>query len=141
MDPGRRVDQTPVNREEERVGVRRVVPNIVTERMEESREFYIQVLGLEVTMDMEWILGLSSPDNPTAQINLLRRTGPSDSQDEPDITVEVADVDAVHRLAADRGLEILYPLTDEDWGVRRFFLADPNGTVVNVMSHRRGATP
>lgn len=103
--------------------------------MDETREFYIQVLGLEVSMDMEWIVGLASPENPTAQINLIRRTGPSESQDDPDLTIEVTDVDAIHAVVVDRGLEIIYPLTDEDWGVRRFFLADPNGLVVNVMSH------
>ncbi len=44
-------------------------------------------------------------------------------------------MDAVHAVAVKRGLEVTYPLTDEDWDVRRFFLADPNGIVVNVMSH------
>ena len=33
------------------------------------------------------------------------------------------------------GREIVYPLTDEEWGVRRFFVRDPGGVVVNVMSH------
>lgn len=35
----------------------------------------------------------------------------------------------------ERGLKIVYPLTNEPWGVRRFFVADPNGVVVNVMCH------
>ena len=26
--------------------------------------------------------------------------------------------------------------TDEDWGLRRFFVRDPNGTVINVTEHR-----
>jgi predicted enzyme related to lactoylglutathione lyase len=115
------------------VSIRRIVPNIVTDQMDESREFYIQVFGLELSMDMEWIVGLSSPDNPTAQIQLLRRNG--GLHDDPGLTIEVTDVDAVHAIAVDRGLEVIYPLTDEDWGVRRFFLVDPNGVVVNVMSH------
>ena len=123
------------------MSIRRVVPDLGTERMDESREFYIQVFGFEVTMDLGWIVTLASPDNPTAQISLLRLAGPSDSQDAPDLTIEVTDVDAVHDIAVERGLEVIYRLTDEEWGVRRFFLADPNGLVVNVMSHidgRRG---
>jgi uncharacterized glyoxalase superfamily protein PhnB len=52
-----------------------------------------------------------------------------------DITVEVADVDAVHVEAVRRGLEMVHPLTDEPWGVRRFFVKDPNGVVLNVASH------
>jgi uncharacterized glyoxalase superfamily protein PhnB len=55
------------------------------------------------------------------------------------ISVEVADVDAVHAEAVRRGLEIVYPLTDESWGVRRFFVIDPNRVVLNVMSHRGSA--
>jgi hypothetical protein len=30
----------------------------------------------------------------------------------------------------------VYPLTDEPWGVRRFFVRDPNGMIVNVVSHK-----
>ncbi len=39
------------------------------------------------------------------------------------------DVDDVHSRAVDAGAEIVYPLTDEDWGLRRFFVRDPNGAV------------
>jgi uncharacterized glyoxalase superfamily protein PhnB len=58
----------------------------------------------------------------------------------PQISVEVADVDAVHAEALRRGLELVHPLTDEPWGVRRFFVKDPNGVVLNVVSHRGDAT-
>ncbi|MGI8886333.1 MAG: VOC family protein [Gaiellaceae bacterium] len=54
----------------------------------------------------------------------------------PGISVEVADVDAVHARAVERGLEIVCPLRDEDWGVRRSMLREPSGTTVNVLSHR-----
>jgi catechol 2,3-dioxygenase-like lactoylglutathione lyase family enzyme len=117
------------------LSIRRVVPDLGTDRMDESREFYIQVFGFELAMDTGGIVTLVSPDNPTAQINLFRRTGPSDSQNAPDLTIEVTNVDAVHDIAVERGLEVVYPLTDEQWGVRRFFLTDPDGLVVNVMSH------
>ena len=33
------------------------------------------------------------------------------------------------------GAEIVYPLTEEDWGLRRFFVRDPNGAVINVTEH------
>lgn len=52
-----------------------------------------------------------------------------------DISLEVADVDAVHAEAQRLGLQIVYPLTDEPWGIRRFFLRDPDGLVLNVSSH------
>jgi uncharacterized glyoxalase superfamily protein PhnB len=60
----------------------------------------------------------------------------------PQLTVEVADVDAVHAQALRRGVELVDPLTDEPWGVRRLFIKDPNGLVLNVASHRGdAATP
>jgi catechol 2,3-dioxygenase-like lactoylglutathione lyase family enzyme len=127
-----------MRRRELPLSIKRVVPDLGTDRMDESREFYIQVFGFEVTMDLGWIVTLASPDNPTAQINLLRRTGPSDSQNAPDLTIEVTDVDAVHDIAVERGLEVVYPLTDEEWGVRRFFVTDPDGLILNVMSHMDG---
>jgi uncharacterized glyoxalase superfamily protein PhnB len=53
----------------------------------------------------------------------------------PQMSIEVADVDAVHSRAVAQGVTIVYPLTNEPWGVRRFFLVDPNGTVINVLTH------
>jgi uncharacterized glyoxalase superfamily protein PhnB len=54
---------------------------------------------------------------------------------QPDVSIEVDDVDAMHAAAQRLGYEIVHPLTDEPWGVRRFFVRDPTGRVVNVLSH------
>lgn len=56
----------------------------------------------------------------------------------PNVSIEVEDVDKVYADATDRSLEIAYPMTDEPWGVRRFFVVDPIGTVLNIMSHLPG---
>jgi catechol 2,3-dioxygenase-like lactoylglutathione lyase family enzyme len=119
------------------MAIRRVVPNLMTDQVEASRDFYVEVLGFDVGMDMGWIVTLVSPDNPTAQISLMRRGGGA-AERVPDISVEVKDVDAVHAEAVRRGFDIIHPLTDEEWGVRRFFVVAPSGTVVNVMAHREG---
>ena len=92
----------------------------------------MDLLGLEVAMDLGWVATVASPANPSAQVNIISNGDPS----APGISVEVADVDAVHARAVERGLEIAYELRDEDWGVRRFMLREPSGTVVNVVSHR-----
>jgi predicted enzyme related to lactoylglutathione lyase len=87
-------------------------------------------------MDMDWIVTLVSPGNPTAQISLVR--GPtSPSQSQLSLSIEVADVDAAHAQGVARGVPIVYPLTTEPWGVRRFHVTDPNGVVINVMSHSK----
>jgi catechol 2,3-dioxygenase-like lactoylglutathione lyase family enzyme len=119
------------------MSIRRVVPNIASDKLEASRDFYVGLLGFQVAMDMGWILTLVSPSNPTAQLSVLRQdaTAPVIAQ----VTVEVADVDAVHAEAVRRGLEMVHPLTDEPWGVRRFLVKDPNGVVLNVAGHRGDA--
>ena len=53
-----------------------------------------------------------------------------------DVSVEVDDVDAAYALLSGTGAEIVHPLQDEEWGVRRFFVRDPNGRVVYVLTHR-----
>jgi uncharacterized glyoxalase superfamily protein PhnB len=52
------------------------------------------------------------------------------------MSVEVDDVDAAYEVMRVSGAEIVHPLQDEEWGVRRFFVRDPNGRMVNVLSHR-----
>ncbi|WP_026127932.1 VOC family protein [Nocardiopsis lucentensis] len=114
------------------MSVRRVVPDIQSKAMEESRDFY-GLLGLEEVMNLGWVVNLASPSNPTAQVILMSRdeTAPVT----PDMSIEVDDVDAVHAAVVDSGAEIVHPLQDEEWGVRRFFVRDPNGRVVNVVGH------
>jgi predicted enzyme related to lactoylglutathione lyase len=119
------------------MSVRRVVPNIQSERMDESRKFYTEVLGLKMAMDMGWIMTLVSPSNPTAQLSLLRGPALTTPQAQVTLSIEVDDVDAIHARAVADGIPIVYPLTTEPWGVRRFHVADPNGVVINVMSHQK----
>jgi catechol 2,3-dioxygenase-like lactoylglutathione lyase family enzyme len=119
------------------MSVNRIVPDIKSRDLEASRQFYVDVLGLEVAMDLGFIVTLVSPSNPTAQVSLMRDDDSSATL--PQISIEVEDVDDVHSRAVFLGLDIVYPLTNEPWGVRRFFVTDPNGTIINVMCHIGGA--
>ncbi|MBC2878418.1 MULTISPECIES: VOC family protein [Streptomyces] len=116
------------------MAVRRVVPNIQSESVQENREFY-GLLGFEEVMNHGWIMTLASPSNPAAaQVSFMARdkTAPV----APDLSIEVDDVDAAYAAVRDSGAEIVHVLQDEEWGVRRFFVRDPNGRVVNVLGHR-----
>ena len=113
--------------------IARVVPDIRSKQMDESRAFYVDFLGFNVAMDMGFITTFVSPSNPTSQINVLHDDGSSALL--PNVSIAVEDVDKVYADATARGLVIPYPLTDEPWGVRRFFVVDPSGTVLNIMSH------
>lgn len=113
--------------------IRRAMPDLTTTDMDATKRFYTEVLGFDLAMDMGWVVTFVSPDNPTAQITCI--TEDASAGVVPNVTVEVGDVDAVHADAVARGLSIVHPLTDEPWGVRRFFVEDPSGAVINVMSH------
>ena len=115
------------------MNISRVVPDIRSKQMDESRRFYVDFLGFNVGMDMGFITTFVSPNNPASQISVLHDDGSSALL--PNVSIEVEDVNKVYADATARGLKIAYPLTDEPWGVRRFFVVDPSGTVLNIMSH------
>jgi predicted enzyme related to lactoylglutathione lyase len=115
------------------MNIRRIVMDIQSNDFESNREFYVNLIGLEVGMDLGWIMTFGSPSEAAAQLTVIKKdqTAPVNAN----LTIEVSDVDAVYASAVKKGLKIIHPLTDEPWGVRRFFVQDPNGLVVNVMSH------
>jgi catechol 2,3-dioxygenase-like lactoylglutathione lyase family enzyme len=112
--------------------IARTVPNIRSYRVAETRDFFTELLGFVTSMDLGWVVTVASPTNPSAQVTIIGNDDPA----APGISIEVDDVDAIHAKAAQLGLEIAYPLRDEEWGVRRFMLREPSGTTVNVLSHR-----
>jgi predicted enzyme related to lactoylglutathione lyase len=114
------------------VSVRRAVPDVHGDPAA-SRPFYENVLGMELAMDMGWIVTFKSPIRGPIEVTVMSRDATAPMT--PDVSIEVEDVDAVHARAVEGGYEIVHPLTDEPWGVRRFFVRDPNGAVINVLRH------
>jgi predicted enzyme related to lactoylglutathione lyase len=110
-----------------------VVPDFQADDPRAGEEFYAAVLGLEVAMDHGWIVTFAAPENPGAQISVMREDASAPVQ--PDASIEVDDVDAAHAAAQRLGCEIVHPLTNEPWGVRRFFVREPNGKILNVLGH------
>jgi catechol 2,3-dioxygenase-like lactoylglutathione lyase family enzyme len=118
------------------MGVSRIVAYAGGNDVAASRDFYVEVLGMRVVME-DPVLDLQSPDDPGAEVIV----GAQEMQDpSPSFGVDVGEpaaVDAVHAEAVRRGLRVVYALRDEPWGVRRFFVEDPGGTIVNVLAHIR----
>lgn len=112
-----------------------ITANLPLTDLDQARDFYQDYLGLGVEeMNQGWVVRFATPDGRTA-LQLVSRdaSAPVDS----DLSVHVGDeVDAAYAEAQRRGYEIVHPLTAEPWGVRRFFVRAPNGTVVNVVGHR-----
>lgn len=115
------------------MSVQRVVPDLTSRSLEDAKVFYGRVLGLVPVMDHGWIITLADPDRPGSQLSLASRdeTAPV----VPNVSVQVDDVDTAYAAALSEGAEIVHPLSDEPWGVRRFFVRDPDGHVINVLSH------
>ena len=116
------------------MAVTRIVAYAGGNELAASRDFYVEVLGMQVAME-DPVLDLQAPDDPAAELIV----GAQEMQDpQPSFGVDVGDpaaVDAAHDEAVRRELRVVYPLTDEPWGVRRFFVEDPGGTIVNVLAH------
>jgi predicted enzyme related to lactoylglutathione lyase len=115
------------------VGVRRIKPNILSDRFDESRAFYNDVIGLDGGDGLDWILFFGTGQREV-QLTVMKLDIKANVHAE--VSIEVDDVDAVYDRACAAGAEIVYPLTHEEWGLRRFFVRDPNGTVINVTEHQ-----
>lgn len=113
--------------------VKRIVLDVATPSVAEVSAFYADLLGLKVVMDQGWITTLSSGLSGPVQISIASEGGSGTPV--PDMSIEVEDVDAVYALAQRLGHDITYDLTDEPWGVRRFYVADPTGKILNILSH------
>ena len=114
--------------------VLRIVPNLRARDPQALATFYRDLFALDIAMDMGWIATLVAKGPMKPQLSLMSEGGAG--TDVPAISIEVDDVDDVHAAALRGGYEIVHPLTDEDWGVRRFYVRDPEGHVVNVLSHQ-----
>jgi predicted enzyme related to lactoylglutathione lyase len=100
-----------------------------------ARDFYSGYLGLSVEeFNMGWVARYTSPGGE-ASVQLV--TGDATAPEDSVISVHVGDdIDEAYEEAKRRGYEIVYPLTEEPWGLRRFFVRAPDGNVLNVVSHR-----
>jgi catechol 2,3-dioxygenase-like lactoylglutathione lyase family enzyme len=115
------------------MAVRRIVANFYAADPTEAAVFYANFLGLELVMDLGWITTFAGTGPTRPQVSIAQQGG-SDTP-VPALSVEVDDVDEIHARAISFGLEIVYALVDEPWGVRRFYVRDPFGNIINILGH------
>lgn len=114
--------------------VRRIVANVAVAEIEAARGFYSDILGMEVVMDHGWIATYASAGSAAPQVSFATEGGSGTPV--PDLSIEVDDVDEMHRRMVQAGIRIEYGPASEPWGVRRFYARDPFGRLVNILSHR-----
>jgi catechol 2,3-dioxygenase-like lactoylglutathione lyase family enzyme len=113
--------------------VKRIVADIHTADITLAKPFYQDVLGLDLLMDHGWIATYGSHEQMDVQISFASQGG-SDTVT-PDLSIEVDDVDGALEGMRRAGFAIEYGPADEPWGVRRFYVRDPFGRLVNVLAH------
>lgn len=113
--------------------VKRIVTNIETQDITAAKRFYQDVLGLNLLMDHGWIAAYGSDKEMAIQISFASQGG---SQTEtPDLSIEVDDIDTALDRMKKAGFPIEYGPTVEPWGVRRFYVRDPFGKLINILTH------
>src|SRR5690606_22132769 len=100
---------------------------IITEKLEETKEFYTNVLGFGVSFENEFYLLMHTP-NKSAELSFLLPNHPSQKPvfQSPFngkgvyLTIEVEDVDEVYERIKNKGIAIAIEIRDEPWGDRHF---------------------
>ena len=111
----------------------RVIADLKVADIEAAKDFYTGYLGLTTEeFNLGWVARYTSPETG-AHLQLV--THDAVAPEVPVISVLTDDVDGAYAEARSLGYEIVHPLTTEEWGVRRFFVRAPDGTVLNVVHH------
>lgn len=110
----------------------RAVPILTVPDVDAAVQEYSDLLGLDVLMNLGWVATLGTSGGAHFSVMDIDQSAPCN----PQLSVEVSDVDHAYQQALSGGAEIVHPLQDEEWGVRRFFLRTRTGHVVNILSHR-----
>jgi catechol 2,3-dioxygenase-like lactoylglutathione lyase family enzyme len=113
--------------------VRRIVANIATPDPAAAEAFYRDLLGLDLLMDHGWLRTYGSAEKMTVQVGIASQGGSGTPV--PDLSIEVDDVSEALERVRRAGIAIEYGPVDEPWGVRRFYVRDPFGRLVNLLQH------
>ncbi|PLR78854.1 glyoxalase [Bacillus sp. V3-13] len=113
--------------------VKRIVANIETQDISKAKYFYEEVLELDQLMDMGFIATYGSSEKVNTQISFLSEGGSGTPV--PDLSIEVDDLDDALTRIKKAGIPIEYGPVEEPCEVRRFFVRDPFGKLVNILTH------
>ncbi|MES2731979.1 MAG: VOC family protein [Bacteroidota bacterium] len=116
---------------------------IITQQLQESKQFYIDVLGFGIVFENEWFALLHTPDH-SAEISFLLPQQPSQKPIfQPAFagkgiyfTIEVANVEQEYQRIRALNVPIEIELRDEPWGGRHFAIVDPNGIGVDIVTYK-----
>lgn len=114
-------------------------PVIMTERVAQTAQFYVDHFRFGRAFDSGWYVHLQSSEDPTVNLAILQGdhpTVPAAARGTVSgllINFEVEDVDAEYQRAQASGLPIVLSLRDEAFGQRHFITQDPNGVLIDII--------
>jgi catechol 2,3-dioxygenase-like lactoylglutathione lyase family enzyme len=113
--------------------VKRIVANIAADDLHRAKKFYADILGLEVAMDLGWILTFAADGAAAPQISIAKEGGSGTPV--PDISIEVDNFAEVHQRVLAAGFRVEYGPRTEPWGLTRFYVRDPFERLINILAH------
>jgi catechol 2,3-dioxygenase-like lactoylglutathione lyase family enzyme len=119
--------------QEDSMVVNRIMANIAAESIDPAHAFYADVLGLRIVMDHGWIVTFAAEGSAAPQVSIATEGGSGTPV--PDLSIEVDNLDEVYQRVVARGIAVEYGPANEPWGVRRFYVRDPFGRLVNILTH------
>ena len=115
------------------MAVKRVVANVRTDDSASAKAFYCDILDMAITFDLGWIKTFAANSAATPQMSVATEGGSGTPV--PDISIEVDNFDEVHQRVTAAGIATEYGPVNEVWGVRRFYVRDPFGRLINILTH------
>ncbi|MFK7954540.1 MAG: VOC family protein [Lysobacterales bacterium] len=115
------------------MNVKRIVTNIQSANVDAAKHFYSEIFGLNLLMDLGWIQTYGNDAQMPIQISIAKEGG--SGAPVPDLSIEVDDLDAAEQRIKEAAIAFEYGPVTEPWGIRRFFVRDPFGKLINVSQH------
>mgnify|MGYP000424140936 CR=1 FL=1 len=117
----------------------RILTNICSDNLSETKDFYTVLFDFKVDYDSDWFIHLISKENnlELGIILISHELVPADFQNKPQgfyITFVVESADEIFAIAEKEEYEIVSKPQDTFYGQRRLLLKDPSGTLVDASS-------
>lgn len=120
----------------------RLNAGILTEKLQETKDFYLKYLDFKVKFENEFYLLLETPNQKDTLSFLLPNHPTQQPIFHPKfrgegiyLTIEVRNVDEFYKKVKEKGVEIIVTLRSEPWGDRHFALQDPNGIGIDIVTY------
>ncbi len=121
----------------------RIMTNICSDKLQESKHFYTKLFDFNVDYDSDWFIHLISKDK-NLELGIIDKSNelvPEGFQNNPQgfyMTFVVESADELFKIAESEKFEIVSPPMDTFYGQRRLLLKDPNGALVDISSPIKG---